>query len=281
MASLMILSSLLGGHSALAQTRGIYLSQQVAMKPARLRKFILAAKKTHLTSFIVDVKYRSKRYPAVGNTLHHYHLSNVARIVVFPNGKKKHVLSRSYWERRMQLINYAIANGADAIQLDYIRYSSKNNFNFHKNIRDITRVVAFFHHHIHGRVPLEIDVFGVAAHEPQRVIGQDVRALAPYVDAICPMVYPSHYQGMRSHPSRAFDTIYTSLMALKKQLKDYPKVKIIAYIELNNYRHPMTFHRKMDYIRDEIRAVNKADVAGWYVWSPQHYYSALFQVHNS
>ena len=93
------------------------------------------------------------------------------------------------------------------------------------------------------------------------------------------MVYPSHYEPYRVHAKIPYKTVYNSLIALKKQLRraKCPNKKIIAYIELYNYRYYMNFSQKVYYIREQIKATKKAGVTGWYAWSPRNKYRALFR----
>ena len=55
-------------------------------------------------------------------------------------------------------------------------------------------------------------------------------------------------------------------------------VKIIAYIEMNNYRNFMSGIQKENYIMAQITAVHDSAVNGWYVWSPTNNYKSLFHV---
>ncbi len=93
------------------------------------------------------------------------------------------------------------------------------------------------------------------------------------------MVYPSHYEPFRYHATRPYETVYDSLVGIKDQLKDTPvKVKVIPYIELSNYRYPLSHSKKLEYIEAQIKAAENGGADGWYVWSPHNKYDNLFTV---
>lgn len=263
-------------HTANALTRGIYLTQNSVSSLSQLKKYVHHAKEVGINTFVIDLKHPSKNYLRGVRYLHQQHMPFVTRVVVFPNGgSRQQVRNHNYWQARWQLIHYAIAHHSSGIQLDYIRYHDRMPSN-KKNSLDIRNIVKYFYNKINHRVPLEIDIFGMVAHKPLHHIGQDARLLAPYVDAMCPMVYPSHYPAGYNKPSQAYHTVLRSLKALKRQLRG-SNVKIYAYIEVYSYRYRMGFARRVRYINDEIRAVKDAGVDGWYAWSPRNRYQALYR----
>src|SRR3989338_7388446 len=95
---------------------------------------------------------------------------------------------------------------------------------------------------------------------------------------LCPMVYPSHYEPFRYHAIRPYETIFNSIMALKKQLGQNSRVAIYAYIELFNYRFPLSATVRSQYIAAQIKAARDSGANGWYAWSPRNHYGKLFEV---
>ena len=104
------------------------------------------------------------------------------------------------------------------------------------NALDIREILRFFKKRIneHGS-QLQIDVFGEVGLAPSMHIGQDISVFAPEIDKVCPMVYPSHYEPYQEHALKPYETIYTSLMGMKRQMGNQ-QVPILAYIELFNFR---------------------------------------------
>jgi hypothetical protein len=197
--------------------------------------------------------------------------------VLFPDGgNQKQLRDPAYWEERWKFVEYALSLGLERIQLDYVRYSSRTEPS-PDNATDVARVVKFFGDRVRQRgARLEIDVFGEVAFRTSTRIGQDIRMLAPEIDAVCPMVYPSHYEPFEEHSSKPFDTVYDSLVALQSRMGEHA-VPVHAYLEMFNYRVPMSRAARADYLEAQLDAVDEANAEGWYVWSASNRYDILFQ----
>jgi hypothetical protein len=175
----------------------------------------------------------------------------------------------------------AIKAGADAVQLDYIRYSSKVAAN-PQHAKDVYQIIKWFKAKINSaHVPMEIDIFGEVSYYPSMHIGQDIKMFADSVDGVNPMVYPSHFWPYQKYSAEPYKTINNSLNALLEQFKGSPPFKIHAFIEAANFHYlrKTSNAEKQKYLLQEIRAVENAKgVSGWYVWSANNVYDNLFQV---
>jgi hypothetical protein len=268
--------------SALAMDKGIYLTQYTLENPAKLDSLIRQAKAVGINTFIIDHEYHSSRYAPALAKVEAAGLKNVARIVVFAEGgQPNQVRSQAYWEKRYKLVEEAINAGADVIQLDYIRYSSKQPAN-PQHAKDIYKVIKWFKNKINARnVPMEIDIFGEVSYYPSLHIGQDIKMFADSVDGVNPMVYPSHFWPYQKYSADPYKTVNNSLNSLMKQFDGKPPFKVHAYIEAANYHYIKKTSNagKQKYLLQQIRAVENAKgVSGWYVWSANNIYDNLFQV---
>lgn len=267
---------------AQAMVRGIYVTQANLESTPTIKYLIDNAKATGIDTFVIDFyginKYTKQNIDMVRNAGLHY----VARIEMFPGGATaEQVNSEKYLQKRYRQIMQAVDLGAEAIQLDYIRFRTDRRKS-EENVRDIAEVVKDVRDLLKGKnVSLQIDIFGEAAEMHSTAIGQNGPSFAPIVAAICPMVYPSHYFPYAYHAVRPYETVYRSLSMLKERLKDYPEVKIFAYIELFNLRFPLTREAKIKYILEEMRAVRDAGADGWFAWSANNYYRLLFSIRQS
>lgn len=268
--------------SAYAWDKGIYLTQYMLEKPDKLDYFIREAKATGINTFINDHDYFSSRYAPAIAKVKAAGLKSVARIVVFSDGgNAQQVRSQAHWEEKFKLVNDAIKSGADAIQLDYIRYSSKEPAN-PQHAKDVYQVIKWFKSKINvAHIPMEIDIFGEVSYYPSMHIGQDIKMFADSVDGVNPMVYPSHFWPYQTYSADPYKTINHSLNALVGQFNDSPPFKVHAFIEAANYHYlkKTSNAEKQKYLLQEIRAVEDAKaVSGWYVWSANNVYDNLFQV---
>lgn len=108
---------------------------------------------------------------------------------------------RRNWDYDVQIGEAAARAGFDEIQFDYVRFPSDGDLSLMRfsgaadepKAWTIARYVHYAStriHRLHARV--SVDVFGLSAtHELG--IGQRPGRVARYVDAVYPMVYPSHY----------------------------------------------------------------------------------------
>lgn len=266
-------------NTANAMVKGIYLTQETLENTNYLNYLIKHAKAVGINTFVVDMEIPSKRYAKNIQLLKDNDIAYVARVIVFPaGGKPGQIEDINYWEKRYNLIKTAVSYGAQQIQLDYIRYNSKQPASS-QHAKNIFKVVQYYKDKLSPQgIPLQADVFGIASFGESKHIGQNLRMMAQSVDALCPMVYPSHFEPYRLHAVTPYQTIYTSLKAIRSQFNDNMPVKLYAYIEISNYRYPLPGNKRHAYVLAEMKAVQDAGADGYYVWSAHNKYDYLFSL---
>lgn len=265
-----------------AWDKGIYLTQYMLENPKKLDYLISESKATGINTFVVDHEYYSSHYAPALAKVKAAGLKIVTRIVVFSDGgNAKQIHSQNHWEEKLKLAQDAIKSGTDVIQLDYIRYSSKEPAN-PQHAKDVYQVIKWFKTKINAQnTPMEIDIFGEVSYYPSMHIGQDIKMFANVVDGVNPMVYPSHFWPYQKYSAVPYQTINNSLNALVGQFGDHAPFKVHAFIEAANYHYikKTSDAEKQKYLLQEIRAVEDAKgVSGWYVWSANNVYENLFKV---
>jgi hypothetical protein len=259
--------------------KGIYITQWNLENTSYLRYLIKRAKAAGINTFIVDLEKPSKRYKDNIALVKENNIHYVARIVMFPDGgTPEQVRNPAIWQKKYALVKQAIDWGADQIQLDYIRYNTKQKPSG-ENAKHILEIIAWYKNKLSGQhIPLQIDVFGIASFGESKHIGQNITLFSKNVDAICPMVYPSHYVPFEHHFKQPYETVYTSLKNIKSKFDNQLPFKLYAYIELSNYHFPMSRQKTVEYIKAQIKAVHAAGADGWYAWSPHNRYDNLFNI---
>ncbi len=268
--------------TAEAWDKGIYLTQYTLENPKKLDYLIREAKETGINTFVIDHEYYSSHYAPAIAKVKAAGIKDVTRIIVFSDGgNAQQIHSKEHWEEKLKLANDAIKAGSDAIQLDYIRYSSKEPAN-PQHAKDVYQIIKWFKTRINAQgVPMEIDIFGEVSYYPSMHIGQDLKMFADSVDGMNPMVYPSHFWPYQKYSAEPYKTINNSLKALVGQFNNNVPFKVHAFIEAANFHYVTKTSNadKQKYLLQEIRAVEDAhDVTGWYVWSANNVYENLFTV---
>lgn len=265
--------------TASAWVQGIYIHEGT-MKNARYLQYLInRSKEVGINTFVIDYRYGSAAYQKNIQLVNQSGIKYVARIVVFPDGgTNREVLSQAYWEKQYKLVARAIQLGAQEIQLDYIRYDTSQPPSA-RNAQNIYRVIKWFKNKLQAQnIPLEIDVFGVATFGESYYIGQSLPLFADSVDAVCPMVYPSHYEPYLKYARMPYFAVRSSLAALRAQFHDNVPFKVYPFIEMYNYRYPLSQSEKIDYISKELTAVEDSMVDGWYAWNIHNNYDNLFTI---
>lgn len=262
--------------------KGIYISQPTLEDREYLQYLIRRSVQTGINTFVIDLNFVSSKYERNLLLVKNAGIKYVARIVVFPFGSDKEKMrSEAYWVSRYRLVNAAIDLGASEIQLDYIRYASSNPAS-EKNSEDVHRVISWFKYKIGNRAKLQIDVFGESCFKESMHIGQNIVRFAPSVDAVCPMLYPSHFEPFQEHAKRPYDTYYAAIEALKSKFADNETpFKLYPYIELSNYRFRFSEEQLVGYIQSQVKAIEDTRADGWYAWSANNKYDRLFNVLNA
>jgi hypothetical protein len=279
--ALSFIASMLIMQVALASGKGIYINSSTAQNPKYLSYLIQQSKAVGIDTFVIDMERMnpSAVYKKNIKMVENAGIKFVARVVVFPAGGTPDVVrSKAYWAKRYQLVQNAIDLGASAIQLDYIRYNTKQP-PIDQNSKDVLAVVKYFKERTaKAGVPLQMDVFGETSYKTSPRIGQDIKLLSSQIDVLCPMLYPSHVTPFDKTYVTPYETVLKPLQAIKARFNNNVPFKIHAYIELSNYHYKMSASQKIPYIKAQLKAVKDAGVAGWYAWSANNYYDVLFQV---
>lgn len=259
--------------------KGIYITQPTLESTKTITKLIERAKQVGINTFIVDIEWKSKIFEKNIKLLSENNIHYVARLVMFPHGGVQSLItSQTYWTKRYELAEYAVSNGAETIQLDYIRYDTKQGKN-PEHAKNILKVIQYFRENLNKtNTKLQLALFGETSFGPSMYIGQDVKAFYTSIDSIAPMVYPSHYFPYAYHSQRPYETIHDSLLAMQGQFNNEVPFQLYPYIEMYNVRYNIPAGQKrIDYIYKQMKAVQDSNVNGWYAWSAKNRYEYLFK----
>jgi hypothetical protein len=161
--------------------------------------------------------------------------------------------------------------GFDAIMYDYIR-KPENQGQVYPGIgsktpsQAIADFVAKAEPRIHAAgAQLGAAVFGVSAFTPT-LIAQDIRLMAPHLDFISPMIYPSHWgpgeYSVSSPVHQPYEIVKRSLMDFNRQVLG-TDCRVVPWIQ--NFSWPIPY--SADDVAAQIRAAKDVGINSFYLWN--------------
>ncbi|MFA9455047.1 MAG: putative glycoside hydrolase [Candidatus Aminicenantaceae bacterium] len=187
---------------------------------------------------------------------------------------------RRVWEYTVDLCLELIQLGVDEIQFDYVRFPSDGNMStldYPVVLEDtspaecIGRFLAYASSRIKptGAV-LSVDVFGMTAWKTDDFgVGQVLEQIAPHVDVICPMLYPSHFPNNFLNLENPGQYPHRIMSSSLEEMKKRTDKKIRPWIQ--------GFWYTPEEIDAQFRAVSEAGIQAWTVWHPRGKYAETFQ----
>lgn len=203
------------------------------------------------------------------------------------------------WDYYISLAEEAIAMGVDEIQFDYVRFPTGGTTSGESpyfgeegttpsRADAINRFLQTARRRIQDTygVPVTADVFGIilSSATDGANLGQDWATIGlTGVDALCPMIYPSHYALGTNLNGKTFDkpdlypydVLYNALVlgssaasqAGYSTVRPYLQAFTASYIGEGNYKS----YSYSD-INDQIRALQDAGYSEWILWNPSAAY---------
>ena len=184
------------------------------------------------------------------------------------------------WDYNVSIAEVAARAGFDEIQFDYVRFPTDGDVEAivypGKTATPPGWVIAEFVHYATKRLkPLGVrvstDLFGLAATRDLG-IGQVPKRIAKYVDAIYPMVYPSHFgsgeYGLDDPNNAPGATVEWSLSDFRQQMKN-GKAELIPWLQDFSYGRT---YRLAD-VRAQIEAARLMGARGYLLWNPLGIYT--------
>jgi hypothetical protein len=185
------------------------------------------------------------------------------------------------WDYVLSVGKAAARSGFDEIQFDYVRFPSDGPIESAvfpgKTAEPQPWTIVRFVHYASKQleplgVRLSVDVFGLSATRDLGV-GQKPGRLAKYVDAVSPMVYPSHYNpgefGLPDPSSAPGRTVALSLRDFRNAMLGR-KAMLIPWLEdfsLTSDRRPP------EEVQAQIDAARRTGAKGFLLWNPNGVYT--------
>jgi hypothetical protein len=185
------------------------------------------------------------------------------------------------WNYNLNIARAAARAGFDEIQLDYVRFPSDGPIElavFPRKADEpqgwtIARFVQFMSSKLKpAGVRVSADVFGLSATH-NLGIGQVPRRLSKYLDAVYPMVYPSHY---RSGEFNLPDPGAVPGQTVALSLRDFRNAMLGRSAMLIPWLEDFTLsggHRPPEEVWAQIRSARRYHTKGFLLWNPEGVYT--------
>ena len=198
------------------------------------------------------------------------------------------------WEYLTELAEMAADLGFDEIQYDYVRFPVGSDANAadygvdmeaYPKRQAIQDFLAYAGDRLHEKgCVVTADVFGtiIGSETDVQTVGQDYAALGQTVDAISPMVYPSHYAngvfGLKIPDANPYETVFAAMQGSVEELQEIPETeRAVVRPWLQAFTAtwvPGHISYNGTQIREQIQAVYDAGYEEWILWNATNRYSA-------
>ncbi len=185
--------------------------------------------------------------------------------------------AREVWDYNVELAMEAYELGFDEIQFDYIRFPEKRGSSSvaygTSDSRPRAEVIAELLRYARSRVGweriLSTTVFGFTGFAVDDMgIGQRPEVLAPYVDYMSPMVYPSHYSrgnyGFANPNAHPYEVVDGSMKDINRLIES-TGCRLRPWLQAFSLGKPPYGTNE---VRTQIKAVQDNSVNTWLLWNP-------------
>lgn len=191
---------------------------------------------------------------------------------------------KEVWDYNINIAVEIAQYGFDEIQFDYVRFPDPSSFQFSMPNTMENRVKAISGFLLEAKkrllpynVFLSADIFGyVCWNLNDTYIGQTLEELAPHLDYLSPILYPSGFQygipGYRVPVTHPYEIVYLALKRAQERT-NLPSLRFRPWLQaFRDYAFDgRNFEEKE--IRDQINAAEKFGSHGWMLWNPRNIYS--------
>jgi hypothetical protein len=189
----------------------------------------------------------------------------------------------------LSIAREAASFGVDEVQFDYVRFPTQGavgsaNYSFDEKKTQHFEIIRDFLKRAREEltpyhVKIGVDLFGVVAWNKEYdaiSTGQKVEALAPYIDVIYPMVYPSHFgtgfAGHRSPANEPYYFVHETIRLFQDLIAKYP-VEIRPWLQAFSYR---VSKFGPAYVQKQVDAVHDLGLDAYVFWNASNRYDAVW-----
>lgn len=191
------------------------------------------------------------------------------------------------WEYNIQVAKELIERGFDEIQFDYIRFPTdgtnlgQTKYRYQEKGMDMESALISFLSYARENIkaPIGIDIYGSNGwYRSGSRTGQDVELLSEFVDVICPMFYPNHFEqnflAYQPEIERPYRIYYYGTYRNAQIARDKVLIRPWAQAFYLNVSYDRKYYNK-DYVRRQIFGVRDSMNNGYMYWNNSGRYSDI------
>lgn len=195
--------------------------------------------------------------------------------------------STDVWRYNVEIAREVVSRGFDEVQFDYIRFPTDgenlSSARFPSQLAGMNQDSALESFLRFARqeleAPLSVDIYGANGwYRSGTRTGQDVEMLSKYVDVICPMLYPSHFEQafMAQDPAELRPYRIYKLGTLRNLAIARGEVLIRPYVQAFylDVSYDRTYYGTA-YVEQEVRGVREGANQGMTFWNNSGRYTDL------
>ena len=191
------------------------------------------------------------------------------------------------WEYNIQVAKELIERGFDEIQFDYIRFPTdgtnlgQTKYRYQEKGMDMESALISFLSYARENIkaPIGIDIYGSNGwYRSGSRTGQDVELLSEFVDVICPMFYPNHFEqnflAYQPEIERPYRIYYYGTYRNAQIARDKVLIRPWAQAFYLNVSYDRKYYNK-DYVRRQIYGVRDSMNNGYMYWNNSGRYTDI------
>jgi len=187
--------------------------------------------------------------------------------------------SEVIWDYNVSVAEELCRRGFDEIQFDYIRFPTDGinldnaRYRWRDSGMDMDSAIESFMRYARSRItkPISLDIYGANGwYRTGARTGQEVELLNKYVDVICPMYYPSHFEQTFLAQNPPEERPYRIYYFGTKRTQIIARGRIIVRPWAQAFYLNVSYDRKYynkDYVRKQLEGVRGAGKGGLTYWN--------------
>lgn len=195
--------------------------------------------------------------------------------------------NEAVWQYNTAIAAELIRRGFDEVQFDYIRFPTDGDNLYHARYpaqeqgMDKESAIMSFLAYAREKIPapISIDIYGANGwYRTGARTGQEVEALADYVDVICPMFYPSHFRQSFLAQNPAEERPYRIYRQGSYRNKIIAHNKVVVRPWTQAFYIPVSYDKKYyneDYVQRQIIGIKDSIDEGYAYWNNSGRYADI------